>query len=337
MSGVIISDLEKEYLLSFVEKGVERLEPKVTSDGIMYNDIQYSGDDWARVNKILDELEGKGFFTGEDFDRAILCPNCNSPHVYSKYACPTDRSIFVKKVTLLRHDPDGFSGELSKFEKKGRLICPQCQDDLGKSNDKTTWDSTLKEIGYSFECERSGHRFERPLVIHFCPKCGSTFDYKTAQYIPLRAYTVSQKTYDLVKNSADTERLVKPIIDYLKKNGFEIQYGFEVKGISGSVHKFDLAASIGSSLLVIDYSFGDSQKLVSLLGKKLDIPRVEATLIDFSDNDELLNLGKVYNIPIIDTGKKDWPQKLSAVIEKIKTVTVERKEEPRRRLWERKR
>jgi len=49
---------------------------------------------------------------------------------------------------------------------------------------------------------------------------------------------------------------------------------------------------------------------VALLGKKLDIPGVEAALVDFSDNEELLNLGKVYNIPILDTGKSDWAKTL---------------------------
>ena len=62
-----------------------------------------------------------------------------------------------------------------------------------------------------------------------------------------------------------------------------------------------------------------------------------AALIDFSDNEELFNLGKVYNIPIIDIGKKNWSQTLTTTIENMKKIPVEKKEEPRRRLWERKR
>lgn len=336
MSGVVLADTEKELLISLVEKGVERLLPQITPEGIIYDNTDFEPQNWQKTIQTLDTLEDKGYLTGEDYDRVIICPTCNSPHVYSKYACPTDRSIFIKKVILLRHDHDGFSGELEQFEQDGRLICPKCSQDLGDAHDKETWDSSLNEIGYSFQCEHNKHRFERPLVLHFCPVCGSTFDYKTARYMALKAYTLSQNTYDMVKNTADTEKLIKPVIDFLKQNGLEIQYGYELKGVSGSTHKFDLAANVGSSLLVIDYSFGDSQKLVSLLGKKLDIPGVEAALIDFSDNEELLNLGKVYNIPIIDTGKGNWSQTLGATIEKMKIVPVEKKE-PRRRLWERRR
>ncbi|MCW4012955.1 MAG: hypothetical protein NWF07_08180 [Candidatus Bathyarchaeota archaeon] len=336
MSGVILSDYEKELLISLVEKGVERLEPRITPEGIKYNNLGES-DHWRETINLLKSLEEREFLTGEDFDRAIICPSCDSPHVYSRYACPTERSIFIKKIILLRHEPDGYSGELETFVKNGRLVCPKCGKDLGSAQDKETWDPSLKEIGYSFQCDHNGHRFERPLVVHYCPVCGSTFDYRTARYIPLKAYTLSQKTYDVVKNTADTEKLIKPIVDFLKQNGLQIQYGYEIKGVSGSTHQFDLAATVGSSLLVIDYSFGDSQELVALLGKKLDIPSAEVSLIDFSDNEELLNLGKVYNIPIIDTGKKNWVTTLQKVVEKMKQVPVEKKETPRRRLWERRR
>jgi len=334
MSGVA-SDSEKEFLISLVERGVERLEPKITPDGAQYNDIEYKETDWETVIQILNALEAKELLKGKDFDRAIICPNCNSPHVYSKYACPIDHSIFIRKVTLLRHEHDGYLGELRDFEKDGRLICPQCGQDLGSAYDKSTWASNLKEVGFSFECEHNKHRFERPLVMHFCPECGSMFDYKTARYMPLKAYTITQKAFELVKSSSDTEKIIKPIVDYLKANGLEIQYGLEVKGVSGSTHKFDLAASVGSSLLVIDYSFGDSRMLVALLGKKLDIPGVEAALVDFSDNEELVNLGKVYNIPIIDTGKGDWAKTLEIVTERMKKTPEGKKETPRRSIWER--
>jgi Thaumarchaeal output domain 1 len=334
MSG-IVSDSEKEFLVSLVEKGVDKLEPQITPDGVQYNDIDYTDTDWKIVIQMLKNLETKEMLKGEDFDRVIICPNCDSPHVYSKYACPTDRSIHIRKVTLLRHEHDGYLGELRGFEKKGRLICPQCNQDLGDANDKSTWASNLKEVGFSFECEHNKHRFERPLVLHFCPECGSMFDYKTARYMPLNVYSLTQKAYALVKSSSDTEKIIKPIVDYLKANGLEIQYGLEVKGVSGSTHKFDLAASVGSSLLVIDYSFGDSRMLVALLGKKLDIPGVEAALVDFSDNEELVNLGKVYNIPIINTGKGDWAKTLETVTERMKKPPEGKKETPRRSIWER--
>lgn len=271
----------------------------------------------------------------EDFTRAIFCPSCDSPHVYSKYACPSTRSIFVRKVRLLNHKHDGFHGRFEEFEENGRLVCPKCQQDLGDPEDKSTWDETLQEIGYSFECEENGKRFEKPLVLHHCVSCDEMFDYKTARYVPLKAYTVTKQAYDEVVKKTEIDELVEPVVNYLKGNNLEIRYGLEIKGTSGSLHEFDLAALQDNSLLVMDYSLGESDKLVSLLGKKLDIPGVEAALIDFSDNEELFNLGKVYNIPIIDTGKKDWSKTIDEILIKMKKEPEEKKRSGLRRLLER--
>ena len=62
---------------------------------------------------------------------------------------------------------------------------------------------------------------------------------------------------------------------------------------------------------------------------------MEAALVDFSDNEELVNLGKVYNIPIIDTGKGDWAKTLETVTERMKKTPEGKKETPRRSIWER--
>ena len=277
MSGVVLSDKEKDLLMSLVEQGVERLEPKVTPDGIQYNNIKYVDGEWQKIIKLFDELTSKGFLEKEDYDRALLCPTCESPHVYSKYACPTDRSIFIKKVTLLRHETDGFSGEKEQFVHGDRIICPKCSQDLGDIRDKETWDRTIKEIGYSFQCDHNSHRFERPLVIHFCPDCGATFDYRTARYIPVYAYTLSQSTYDMVKHSADTEKLIKlwlissKIVDWISDMGLRSK-AFPVVPIClislllwGTLYWWSI------TLLVIP------RKLVSLLGKKLDIPNVQGS------------------------------------------------------------
>lgn len=329
------SDLGFDFLNSLIKNGVERLEPKISPEGILYDNIEYDESDWKTKNKQLEKLANQGYLKPEDFSRAILCPSCDSPHVYSKYACPTDRSIFVRKVRLLRHKHDGYQGEFDEFEKDGRIICPHCQQDLGDAEDDTTWDKTLREIGYSFECVENGHRFEKPLVLHHCVVCDSMFDYKTARYITLYAYTLTKKAYQEVSKSTEMEHLVEPVIDYLREKDLEIRWGFELKGSSGSVHEFDLAALQKISILVMDYSFGDSDKLVSLLGKKMDIPGVEAALIDFSDNEELFNLGKVYNIPIIDTGKEDWTKTLDEIIEKMKKDLEEKNARKLRKLLER--
>ena len=276
----------------------------------------------------------KGYLNEEDYDRAIFCPTCDSPHVYSKYACPIDRSIFIKKFTLLQHVSDGFQGKKEIFEKEDRLICPQCGGDLGHAHDKETRHESLREIGFSFECEKNGHKFERPLVLHFCPDCDSMFDYKTAHYVPLFAYSMTDKAKRYLQEDLDVETKLAPLIQMLDADGFITSFNVEITGVSGSNHQFDLISEKNGSTILFDFGLGDSNKLVSLLGKKMDLPGRDAVLIDFGADSELDELGKVYNIPIIELEQEGWELIITDLISNLKEPPT--KKVQRRRLWGRK-
>lgn len=331
MSGDQLTVEEKGFLRYLSERGLIHLEPVITPDGIIYKNLDTDEYDWKQIIFMLKSLTKKGYLDEEDYDRAIFCPACDSPHVYSKYACPIDRSIFIKKVTLLQHVTDGFHGEKKVFEVDDRLICPQCGEDLGHAHDSGTYNETLREIGFSFECEKSGHKFERPLVLHFCPDCGSMFDYKTTRYVPLYAYSMTEKTKSFLQENLDVETKLAPLIQLLESDGFEISYNVEIAGVSGSSHMFDLTAERNGSTMLFDYGLGDSNKLVSLLGKKMDLPGREAVLIDFSQDTKLENLGKVYNIPILELEQEGWETIIMDLISNLREPP--KKSVPRRRLW----
>lgn len=220
----------------------------------------------------------------------------------------------MRKVTLLQHTTDGFQGEKKAFKKEDRLICPQCGGDLGDAHDHETHDPTLKEIGFSYECIKGGHKFEKPHILHFCPDCGSMFDYKTARYFALFAYSLTQKALNLLTEDIDIEEKLEPLYAFLKSKGFDVSYDVKMVGVSGSTHSFDLAAENEALTLLFDYSLGDTSKLVGLLGKKMDLPGREAVLLDFSENDELLNLSKVYNIKVVRVQEDGWETVISSLI-----------------------
>lgn len=331
MSGTPITVQEKAFLRHVSEQGLTRLEPKVTPDGIIYRKLALGEYDWKQVLFLLKSLSQKGFLDEEDYDRAIFCPTCDSPHVYSKYACPVDKSVFVKKVTLYQHTTDGFQGEQEVFQQDDRLICPQCSNDLGHAHDASTHDSTLKEIGFSYECEKNGHKFERPYILHYCSDCSAMFDYKTARYVPLYAYVVNDNAIKLLGEDIDIEKRLKPLYDYLEGKGFEASFEVEMTGVSGSTHLFDLVATKEEVTILFDYSLGDTTKLVGLLGKKMDLPGREAVLLDFSDNDELIQLSKVYNIPVLRVQDPGWEKEIDTLAQN--GVEPQQKSEPRRGLW----
>lgn len=335
MTGVPVTVEEKGFLRYIHEQGLSRLEPRVTPEGIVYSNFILGEYEWNQVVFLLKSLSKKGYLDEEDFDRAIFCPTCSSPHVYSKYACPVDKSIFIKKIILYQHTSDGFQGEKELFQKEDRLVCPQCGNDLGHTDDKSTHDPTLKTIGYSYECEKGGHKFERPYVLHFCPDCSAMFDYKTARYVPLFAYAVNENALKLLSEDIDIEKKLSPLYTYLEKKGFEVTYDVEMVGVSGSTHQFDLSAVNNDLTILFDYSLGDTSKLVGLLGKKMDLPGREAILLDFSDNNELLNLSKVYNIPILRIQDKGWETSIDVLLKTSKNIQP--KNVSRRSIWGRKR
>ncbi len=331
MSGEQLTVEEKSFLKYIGDSGLIRLEPFVSPDGVIYKSLETDGYDWKQILFFLITLAKKGYLDEEDYDRAIFCPTCDSPHVYSKYACPVDRSIFIKKITLLQHITDGFQGKKKVFEREDRLICPQCGEDLGHAHDSGTRHESLREIGFSFECEKSGHKFERPLILHFCPDCGSMFDYKTAHYVPLFAYLLTDKAKKYLQEDLDVETKLAPLIQLLESEGFITLFDVEITGVSGSNHQFDLTAERNGSTILFDYGLGDSNKLVSLLGKKMDLPGREAVLIDFGADSEFEKLGKVYNILILGMGQEGWELIIKDLISNLKEPP--KKKVQRRGLW----
>ncbi len=327
MSGAPVTVEEKRFLRHIHESRLKRLEPKVTPAGIIYKGLDPGDFAWNQILFLLKSLSQKGLLEEEDSDRAIFCPSCDSPHVYSKYMCPVDKSIFVRRVSLFQHTTDGFQGEKESFQRGDRMVCPQCENDLGKAHDHSTFDPTLREVGSSYECLKGGHKFERPLVIHFCPDCSSMFDYKTARYVPLYAYTLTESALDLLAEDVEIERKLEPVYIYLESKGFDVSHEVQQRGVSGSTHEFDLLAEKEDLTILFDYSLGDTSKLVELLGKKLDLPGREAVLLDFSENDELLNLSKVYDILVLRVQDEGWESLIDAILDKSE------KDVPRRGLW----
>lgn len=134
-----------------------------------------------------------------------------------------------------------------------------------------------------------------------------------------------------LRENLDVEKKLTPLIQLLESEGFEAFYSVEITGVSGSTHMFDLTAERDGATILFDFGLGDSKKLVSLLGKKMDLPGRKAMLIDFSEGSELENLGKVYNIPILELEQGGWEKVINDLISNLREPP--KKSVQRRRLW----
>jgi len=285
-------DEEQELLRKLIKKGVLELKPTLNKTGIRYVEAEetWKDADSVQVKDALENLEKKGALISKFIDRALTCPDCGSPEVHSKYACPKCNSINVEYTELLEHMKCGYIGSKDNFIKGSSLVCPGCQAELADAAVQ------YRVIGNCYQCEKCGHRFDTPEVIHFCRQCQRSFTHREAKYIKIYTYKIAAETINKLGKDLP---LFESVGEILCENGFDTQFHAKIEGTSGVQHPFDIIAKKGETLLVIDVSLsGDKNDAVSLLGKKMDVNPTRSILIDMSNREELASLGKVYNITV---------------------------------------
>jgi len=283
---------EQKLLGKLIKRGVLELTPTLNKTGIRYVEAEetWKTNDSLQVKQTLENLEKKGALIPKFIDRVLTCPDCSSPEVYSKYACPKCNSINVDYTELLEHMKCGYIGSKSKFRKSSSLVCPGCQAEL--VDDAVQY----RVIGNCYQCEKCGHRFDTPEIIHFCQQCQRSFTHREAKYIKIYAYKIADETIN--KFGKDLP-LYESVGEILRENGFDTQFHAKIEGTSGVQHPFDIIAKKEKAVLVVDVSLsGDKNDAVSLLGKKMDVTPTQSILIDMSNREELASLGKVYNITV---------------------------------------
>ncbi len=284
---------EQELLAGLIKRGVFELKPVLNKVGVHYVEVEetWKTADSVQIESILENLEKKGALVSKFIDRILTCPDCDSPEVYSKYLCPKCDSINVEYTELLEHMKCGYMNSKNKFMKGSSLVCPGCQTKL--VDDAIQY----RKIGNCYQCEKCGHRFDKPEIVHFCQQCKRSFIHREANYKKIYEYKIADETISKFRKDLP---LFESVGEIFREKGFDAQFKSQLIGTSGVRHPFAIVAKKNGILLVVDVSLnGDKNDAVSLLGKKMDINPTECLLIDMSDRKELLSMGKVYGITIL--------------------------------------
>ena len=288
-------DEEQKLLRKLIKRGVLELTPTLNKTGIRYVEAEetWKTADSVQVKGALENLEKKGALKSKFIDRVLTCPDCGSPEVYSKYACPKCNSINAEYTELLEHMKCGYIGSKDKFIKDSSLVCPGCQAELKEEA------IHYRVIGNCYQCEKCGYRFDTPEIIHICQECRRTFTYQEAKYIKIFAYKITDETVnDFGRDLPILENIKKILVD----KGFKVQLHPQITGASGVQHSFDILAEKNETRLVVDISItGNKNDMISLLGKKVDVNPTKALIIDLSKLDKLTPLEKVYDITVFKT------------------------------------
>jgi len=308
LTDTVLNDDERQLIQELIDSPGKTLNVRFGVKGIVYvhyeQIIHERGLDY--FEEFLQGLERKGFLrkTGKVFN--IFCPNCNFPNVYSRYSCPTCHSTHMAKIQLVQHPFCGFIGQKTMFSTEAGLRCPNCNTVINESIQDSSDRSAYKTIGFSLECE-NGHKFVSPEITHLCPSCHAKFNHKESYYRPIYDYELTQKAWDTVENKIDKNAVIKKVQELIEQRGYMSSKNDEIVGFSSSAHEFSLTGKKGSKVILFDVaSLGINDELTQLLGKKMDIENSTAIFLDTTGNKEIVSLGQVYGINVVDLTDGNW-------------------------------
>ena len=290
------TDQERELLRKLIKKGILELKPVFDMAGIRYLDAE---EVWqissVQVKEVLADLVKKGALIARLAERALTCPNCGSPELHGKYTCPKCSSDAVELTELLEHTKCGYIGAKENFVKESGLACPSCHSELLNEAEH------YRTIGNFYQCEKCGNRFDKPEAFYICQNCGKVSSYQEAKYGKVFLYRVSEER---IREFGRELPVLESARQLLVNSGFKVKLRAKVTGASGVQSSFDIVAERGETRLVADISVsGNKNDIVALLAKKVDVNPTKALIIDLSGLDELLLLGKIYDILVIKAAK----------------------------------
>lgn len=277
-----------------MKRDLREISVRVTPEGIVYEGLEEFMDeedyDWETMNQTLESLADKDYLMRRGHTRVLLCPKCSSPHVYSKYACTKCNSMDISHIKLIEHVFCGYTGVWDKFVKKARLVCPNCDTDMGSIYSRPPGDGSqidYRVIGTTYECEKCGNRFDRPTILHECQECGSTFDFKKSRYEKIFNYWIPD---DVVRKLRVIEEISVLVIEddpddakIIEMNLVESKSKFKVQIADTGENGLDNVKKNIFDVILLDYNLPDMNGvdvLREIKGLKVDTPVIVLTGAD---------------------------------------------------------
>lgn len=298
----LYKDRNTQVLLGkFLSGEVGELEPVFDPKlGYRYPMVEKIVGDASKAGMFLNKLHEAGILERKLHDKTISCPKCNSASVSIHYCCPYCKSFDIQKSSLIEHAKCGYMDVEENFTRKGKLVCPKCQDELKKL------DADYRRAGIWCTCKECGKNFDIPVTTLFCRDCHGNFTFE--DILIKNVYSYSMKA-EVREEATVGWVLIAPIREFLAENGFEVEGPAFLKGKSGANHAFDIVAcekDDGKKLTVIDLATSaeptvTEQPVIALFAKVFDVSPHNAYLIAIPRmNDNGKKMAELYNIQIIE-------------------------------------
>ncbi|MEM3407757.1 MAG: hypothetical protein QXY18_03965 [Nitrososphaerota archaeon] len=226
----------KENILKILkiirDKNINKFKPSlIISKGETFPEIEKNLNVTSEeAKRILEEMFKEGFLLKEFLGNKLFCPKCGSFAFLIELKCPICGSNIIKKGVMIEHLKCGYIDFEEKFISRKGLFCPKC----GKE---------LKAIGVDYRKLETYYKCIRcdtpisPIDYYDCLNCFNTYKKEDLIIKEIHEYIVNSEKKSLIESLTID---LKPIIEYLNKNGLIAFQNINIKGKSGIEHNFSL-------------------------------------------------------------------------------------------------
>ena len=260
-------------LIDSLLKGKSDLRPQrdpVAGDYV----FEVEGLSASKASALLEDLNANYILEKYRLDSIPTCPTCEHSNFYVNYACPFCQHRDMERATMIEHYSCGHTDFESSFKSGDRLVCPKCNRELKLIG------TDYRKMDHVYRCSSCKRYFGTPNIEFSCRTCEKVIPTDTVHMIPTYGYRLNEEIRDELVTYCSLEG---PIIDLLRRLGYETKAPWSEKGVSGTEHSFDIHAQNGSSEMVIDIASGaedvGSESVVAFFGKIYDLNHRRAILI----------------------------------------------------------
>lgn len=256
---------EVRRLVDSLLKGKTDLRPQrdpVAGDYV----FEVEGISTSKASALLDDLNTNDVLEKYRIDSVPICPTCEHSNFYVNYACPFCQHRDIERATMIEHYSCGHTDFDSSFKSGDRLICPKCTRELKLIG------TDYRKMERVYRCSSCKRYFGTPSIELACRTCEKNVPTDSVHLIPTYGYRLNDEIRDELMTFCSLEG---PIIDLLRRLGYETDAPWSERGISGTEHTFDIRARNKDSEIVIDMTSGaeevGSESVVAFFGKIYDL------------------------------------------------------------------
>ena len=307
-----IQMLISKFLSGEIKKIEPVYDPKV---GYRYPVVEAIIGEASQVEPFLNKLHKAGVLEKKLHDKLLLCPECSSADISTRYCCPFCKSLDIQKSSLVEHVKCGYMDLEANFQIGDKYVCPKCHEELSKI------DIDYRKAGIWCVCNNCGKSFDVAVPSHFCRSCMANSTFEEIVIKDVYSYTLKK---DVSTESSLNWFLVAAIREFLMQEGLNVESPSLLKGKSGANHTFDIVAYKGDksrNAIVVDLAMSagsvvSEQPIIALFAKIFDVSPEKAFLIampKLSENGK--KMAELYKIRAIEAENQE--QALKALKESL--------------------